>query len=344
MGWLDDAFSSAKNAVGGAFGANSAATKAAQGSQVTVPTAEQAAAMDKAPAEPWGGQQAYSMPGLQPGETQGQIQGIDLSQYGPMEQYYRDNQSSWTTPGQGETGAYGTVQSHANGNIPQGTNNSQEWFNQYKNNMPGIASDPGFGAYYDNAKTRAAESIDQAAAARGNYGSSAAIDQNARAFSDLEADRAKNEANYNLARLGEQRNWQSLGGQMAGAADANTLANSRDQQGWESFLSSLGLQADQLGLQRTNAGADAAGAAQSAERNRGSDYFNNELAIGDRMSGLIERSGNRALDNDMALLDQVLSGNISVQEATVNMDAEAKAQFMNDLNSAGQIYGTAKNL
>ena len=43
-------------------------------------------------------------------------------------------------------------------------------------------------------------------------------------------------------------------------------------------------------------------------------------------------------------LQAVLEGNMSVEAATVNMDAAAKASFMKDLESAGYIGGTEKNL
>ncbi len=285
----------------------------------------------------------YSVPGLGAGQSQTQFQGGDFTQYGPAEQQWQQTQGFYNTPGKGETSAYGTQDKYAASGTPGLTNSSQSWLDQYKGAMPNISSEPGLDGYYDVAKQRAAESIDQAAAARGNYGSSSAIDQNARAFSDLEAQKAKDEANYNLARLGEQRAWQSAGGQMAGQADANARGNSQMEQQWAQFLSGLGLDADRLGLQRQNAGMDAASVAGGAERNRFQDYFNNQLALGDRLSGVTERGLYPALDNDMALVEKVLSGDVSVDQATVNMDANAKAQFMTDLSNAASIAGTAKN-
>ncbi len=285
----------------------------------------------------------YSVPGLEAGQSQSQFQGGDFTQYGPAEQQWQNSQGFYNTPGKGETSAYGTQSQYAQSGTPGLSNNSQSWFDQYKGQMPNISSEPGLDGYYDVAKQRAAESIDQAAAARGSYGSSSAIDQNARAFADLEGQKAKDEANYNLARLGEQRAWQSAGGQLAGQADANARGNSQMEQQWQQFLSGLGLDADRLGLSRQNAGMDAANAAGGAERNRFQDYFNNQLALGDRLSGVTERGLYPALDNDAAMVEKVLSGEVSIDQATVNMDANAKAQFMTDLSNAASIGSTVKN-
>lgn len=284
-----------------------------------------------------------SGPGLQPGQNQGQLQGFDQSQYGPGEQYYRDNAVVWQSPSSGEQNAQSIIGKYAGG-TPQLTNNTQNWFNQFQGSMPNIAADPGLGAYYENAKNRASESIDQAAAARGNYGSSAAIDQNARAFTDLEADRAKNEAQYNLQRLGEQRAWQGLGGQFAGAADSQSLNASQNEQGWQNFLANLGLNSSQFGLQRTNAGMDAATGAQNLNRNRVQDAFGNQLAMGDRMAGIMADAYYPGLDNDAALLQSAVGGNLAGSNAALGQDYRSQDQFWNTLQNGAAAYGNFDSL
>ncbi len=232
--------------------------------------------------------------------------------------YWINNEGVYNSPSFGEVNTQGIVGTYSDpNNRPQVANNSQDWFGQYQGAMPNIAMDPGLAPYFDNAKTRAAESIDQAAAARGNYGSSSAIDQNARAFTDLEGQRALKEADYNLQRLGEQRAWHSLGGQLAGSADASSAAQSQDEQRWAQLLSSLGIDASRLGLDRTNSGQDAAASAQNAERGRGQDYFSNELLQGDRLAEIMKLTYLSGLDNDADLYGMANSGGVAGANAGV---------------------------
>lgn len=283
-------------------------------------------------------------PGVQSGQLQGQFQGVDFTQVGPAESYLKNNSSVWQSPSYGEVNNIGLASHYSDpNNRPQVTNNSQQWFDQYQGQMPSISSEPGFGAYYDNAKTRAAESIDQAAGARGNYGSSAAIDQNARAFSDLEGQRALNEADYNLKRLGEQRAWQGLGGNLAGQADQNSLATSQNEQSWANLLSKLGLDASQLGLQRTNSGMDAANAAQAAERARGQDYFSNQMAMGDRFAELMKSILQPALDNDASLAESQISGGVAQGNNAAATDRQNQQDLMSGAQSAAEVYDALHN-
>jgi len=241
---------------------------------------------------------------------------------GPSGNYYTQNSNVWQTPSYGETNAQGLVSNYSNPqNRPQTTQNTQNFYNQYMQNLPTVNSDPGFGAYYDHAKDRAAESINQTMAARGAYGSSAANDQISRAYSDLEADRAKNEANYNLQRLGEERQWQNLGGSLAGAADNNALAGSRDEQGWASLLGNLGLDASRLGLSRTNAGQDAANAASGEKSRVGQEAFGNQMALGDRLSENTLRTTMQALGMDSEMIDKILSGQVAAGNTAANNEA-----------------------
>jgi len=253
-----------------------------------------------------------SSQGLQQGQSVPGLSWTNWSGGGQSGNYFNQNQDVWSNPSYGEVNAQGIVGHYSDpNNRPQTTQNTQGFYNQYMANMPTVNSDPGFGAYYDHAKDRAAESINQTMAARGAYGSSAANDQISRAYSDLEADRAKNEADYNLKRLGEERAWQNLGGSLAGQADQNSLAQSNDQRSWENMLGQLGLNASQLGLSRTNAGQDAANAASSERSRVGQEAFGNQLALGDRLSENTLRTTMQALGIDSELIDKILSGQIA---------------------------------
>lgn len=260
-----------------------------------------------------------SDPGVQSGQTQTQFEGLDFTKRGPVEQQWIDQGSYYSTPQFGETNTQQLVQ---NAQQPAQSNNSQQWFDQVSGRMPTIATDPGFGTYFDNAKNRAAESINRSTAATGTYGSSSANDQTSRAFTDLEGQRALEEADYNLARLGEQRAWEGLGGSLAGQADQQTLANSQDDQNWMGLLSKLGIDASRLGLDRTNAGFDAANVAGNAERVRGRDYMSDQMGSGDRFADLIKSILGPGLDNDADLLGIVNSGGVAEANARVGQEQQ----------------------
>lgn len=246
--------------------------------------------------------------GVQPGKSQPQFEGLDFTQRGPAEQQWIEQGDFYNTPMFGETNNQKLIE---NAQKPTQTNNSQQWFDSVSSRMPTIASDPGFGSYFENAKNRTAESINRATAATGTYGSSSANDQTSRAFTDLDGQRALKEADYNLARLGEQRAWEGLGGSLAGQADEQSLANSNDDQNWMGLLSKLGIDGARLGLDRTNAGFDAANVAGNAERTRGRDFIGDEMGSGDRFAELIKSILGTGLDNDGDLFGIVNSGGVA---------------------------------
>ena len=281
--------------------------------------------------------------GLQQGTAQSQLSSMNRSGPGTAETYYGDNKGVWQSPSFGEVNNQWLTGNYSDpNNRPKTTDNSGNWYGQYSQNMPSVSAEPGFGAYFDNAKNRAAESINQSMAARGAYGSSAANDQTARAFTDLEGQRALKEADYNLARLGEQRAWQGLGGQLAGQADTNSLNVSRNEQDWANLLSKLGLDASQMGLQRTNAGMDAAQAAQSAQAQRGNDYFNQQLATGDRLADLYSKVMLPALDNDAQMMTDASSGGIAEGNQAANNERTNAQDTMGYLNSAASVYNSLR--
>lgn len=278
-------------------------------------------------------------PGIQPGQKQSHMSSLNMSGPGAGESYYAANSGAWQTPSFGEVNNQGLVGQYSDPNArPTATQNTNNWFSQYQGAMPSISAEPGFGAYFDNAKNRAAESINQAMAARGAYGSSAANDQTARAFTDLEGQRALKEADYNLQRLGEQRAWQGLGGQLAGQADTNSLNAANNERQWAQMLSQLGLDASQLGLQRTNAGMDAAMATQGAQRSRGNDYFNQQMAMGDRMADLYKTTILPGLDNDAAMMENASSGGVAQgNQAAANERTNAN-DAIGYANTAASLY------
>jgi hypothetical protein len=278
-------------------------------------------------------------PGVTSGVSQGQFEGLDFTKHGPAESYYQNNSSVYQQPSFGEVNNQGLVGQYSDPNSrPAVTNNSQTWFDQYSGSMPNLSANPGLAPYFENAKARAQESINQATAARGSYGSSSANDQIARAFTDLEGQRALKEADYALQRAGEDRAWQSLGGQLAGSADAGSRAISQDEQNWVGLLSNLGMDASKMGLDRTNAGMDAALGAQGAERSRGQDYFNNTTAAGDRFSDQMLRIMLQALGIDADLFGAGNSGSVAEGNAALANEQANAATTADALKTGYTIY------
>lgn len=302
---------------------------------------EKPAPKDKGPSwanGTWSGPYS-SGPGIQPGQAQPQMEGLDFTKQGAGESNYAANAGVYNSPSFGEVNTQGVVGAYSDpNNRPQVTNESANWLSQFRGVMPNLPSDPGLAPYFENAKNRAAESIDQAAASRGNYGSSAAIDQNARAFTDLEGQRALKEADYALQRSADQRAWQGLGGQLASSADSSSRAVSDNEKQWAQLLSSLGIDASRLGLDRTNSGQDAANSAQGLQRQRGQDYFSNQLLMGDRMSDLMKSVYLPALDNDLAMMEAANSGGIAEGNAALANENANAATAKDALGTAWSVY------
>lgn len=288
-------------------------------------------------------QPGNAQPGLQPGKAQPQLASLNNSGPSATEQNWTDNKQVWNSPTGGETNTWGLVDQFTDpNNRVKTTQNSQDWLGHFQGAMPNIAAEPGFGAYFDNAKRRAQESINQTMAARGAYGSSAANDQTSRAFADLEGQRALKEADYNLQRLGEQRAWEGLGGSLSGQADNNSLQRSQQEQSWVDMLSKMGVDASRLGLDRTNAGQDAAASAEAAHRARGQDYFNNQLAQGDRIADLIKSILSPAIDNDAELALQASSGGVAQGNQAANNERTNTADTLGYVKDAAAAYGALK--
>lgn len=280
-----------------------------------------------------------SSAGLQPGQKEPGLDWLNWTK-GPVSGgYYNQNRSVWESPSFGEVNAQGIVNQFSDpNNRPQTTQNSQDFYNQYMPNMPTIASDPGYGTFFQHAKDRTAESINQTLAARGAYGSSAANDQISRAYSDLDAQQAEKEADYNLRRLGEQRAWQGLGGQLANTADNNSLNQSQDQRNWEQLLGQLGLSGSQLGLSRTNAGMDAANAASSEQSRVQQQNFDQEQSQGDRISNNTLKVLMQMLGMDSEFFDKLQSGNIAAGNAAASNERTNAQDTMSLLNTGLQGY------
>lgn len=128
---------------------------------------------------------------------------------------------------------------------------------QYWNSLQGGANLPSadLNPYYNRAQEKGSAQIDKAAAARGMFGSTAALDQQRQLSADLGAQQAKDEAQYGLQRAGLSD--QIMGG-AAGRADTAGL-------GQFGALQNAAQGADQGLMARLGLGANIAGAGDSGD-------------------------------------------------------------------------------
>lgn len=255
--------------------------------------------------------------------------GGDLTQRGIGENFFGANAHAYGSPSMSEFYSANALNRYSGG-TPQGSTNQAENYGRFAASRPDIAAEPGLGAYYDRAVQRASTDINNQLAARGMYGSSGGVGRLQDAITDLRADQAKNEADYNLRRLGEQRGWEGLQGSLAGAADANSLANSGNELSWLQGLGGLGNQADQFGLQRLGQGQNAANWTQGAEQGRFQNLLNNELGMGDRMSGLMGNAYGDILGNDYQMLQDSMGMGMGLASEALNQDYRTQEKIKDD--------------
>lgn len=114
----------------------------------------------------------------------------------------------------------------------KGQNNALDAYKRTRSAMPGSLT-PQFDSYYDRMSQKAMSNVNSQSAARGVYGSNAALNNSIGAGLDVEAQRAK-------------------------AATDFSLADSANQLNWHNSLSSQGRAADLSGTDAFNANRDAA--------------------------------------------------------------------------------------
>lgn len=224
----------------------------------------------------------------------GALQGLDFTQPGALEAYQKQTAGYFQQPTLSEMFAKDQL---ARGAGPGVSNRADQAFQTFSGSTP-ANMDP----YYENERRKATEAINKTMAARGAYGSSAANDMIGEAYTNLAADAAKANAQYGLQRAG-------LLGSLAQGADQSSLAGSTDRRNWMGALGSLAGGADAAGLSRVIGGANVASAAQGAQRTRGQDAFNNQLQMGDRMSGIMGEGYNGLFGMDADLFKTAIGLN-----------------------------------
>jgi len=218
-----------------------------------------------------------------------------------------------------------------------GSNPLNQTLDDYRANRPDLATDPNLGAFYNRATERGLENVNAQAAARGAYGSSAALNQGTDLISNLEADRASKEAQYGLdraeaMRLGAQtegnmagmltdaqRLWATLGGETTGAAAEEELARNV-----AAGTMAGGLDAAtraRLGL-LTEAGLGG----QQAREGRIGGMFGNLMGIPNATFGPSLGFQEEGLSSDQALFDLIQNLDLGIPSQKLSEDLRRGAQ------------------
>lgn len=265
--------------------------------------------------------QPYSPgPGVQPGTAT--LQGVDMTQPGAGETFQANNAQGWNTPGAAETFANQTAQQYSPGNTPQVSNNAQGAYSQFQAQAPADI-DP----YYAYQRQQLNNTMNTQLASRGAYGSSVGLGTLATGQASLGAQEANANAQYGLQRA-------ATAGNLARGADTSSLASSNNDLGWLQGLGGIAGQGESGMLSRLNSGESAALQAQGAQRNRGQDFFNNELSMGNTFSGMMGDTYGQMFSGDTGLLEDALGGR-AAGAAEAYGQSSSQTNGLNDLYDAG---------
>lgn len=279
---------------------------------------------------------------------------------GAAEKFQADNASKWSAPSagsqwweqnQGKFSGGGPADQYWNGiqgkagQTPTTANNAQGAYNQFQGSTPADTS-----SYYNNAVKNATEDVNAAAAGGGTLGSTGAADQARRASTDLRGQQAQADAQYGLSRAG-------LAGSLASGADVSSGRDVQNQLGWMTGLGGLANQTQNSALQRLlgagglaqgfdadrlnglNSGMGAAVAAENALRNRGQDFFNNNLAMGQAEANPFQQAYLAMLQNDQNLQDNAINMQTGGAREGLNQSVTGRASTEQGLGNLMNMAG-----
>ncbi len=281
---------------------------------------------------------AAELPSIPP-TTSAPINGVGLSDPGMAEQFFQQTAGRYMAPST-TSGLYGSAMGkYGVGGTPT-VNNQQGFFDQFKKDIPSVMQTPGLDPYYSNAIRKGEEDINKSMAARGLYGSSAANDMNQELVTNMRADQARNEANYNLQKLGEERNWQGLGGSLAAGADAESLGQSANARNWLGQFGNLAQGADTTNTNMLSSGQAAANASQNAAINRFNTAFGANMGLDQAQAQQMADAYNNMFMSDQGLFNNWLQLGLGPSAQNLNMTQYlTNAQNQNTGNLLNSVAG-----
>lgn len=287
----------------------------------------QAAAPPAAPAAP----DPYSLQGEGAGELEAQRQREALQAPSSFETL---------APGQGQEFLYDNLRGSAG--MMGGANPTAQAYQDFQANRPDLMQDANLGSYYDNAQRQMLEGINQNAAARGAYGSSAALAEGNEGIMNLRAQQANREADYQLQRAAEQRAWEQAGGQLAagqsGAQNmwAQTLGN--QALGADRQRGELAAAQNQAAMNRMGQGMQGARDEQALREGRIGNMLNERFRREALYLPQVNTFQQGTFGGDEALFAAGEGGDVAEATAGAAIDERNKTQLTSELGAAANIY------
>lgn len=240
--------------------------------------------------------------------------GMDQTNPGVAEQFWNQNQNLWMQPPGGQQGAFG------------GRGAGQQFWNQIQGgyNQASQSLQPQFDAAFDRAKEQAVGTANQQAAARGAYGSSAALNNVGNVAANVEAQRAGAASDFALQNAANQRAATGLYGNLAFGAGREAQQGINDD------------------LARTNAGFAAALATQNARRGRTQDAFGNQLGYLNTVLPWAQGQYENAFNADQGAFDASQGAGLAGTQFGVQQADNRYNRNMSAVNSLIQVPGAYK--
>lgn len=293
------------------------------------------------PLQPWDrnwGEQ-YFRPPQQPQQPAYDWSWMDISSPGAAEQRYE--QTDWGAPNAASEYWEGLSGAFASG--PSKTDFLGEYASAFQPNQLSYSEQmvdrgAGLDPYYDRAGKEGAEKLASRFAAMGLTGSSGTGDAMSDLYSDLYADKAFREADFDLraagqgdasrfARSGEARAW-------GGERDAANRANEDLELNYLLGGGRLAGQAAGEGRADRESGMRAAISAQAAREGRIGDYADRTFRQGESDRNFYASRMDSLFDADKGNLDAELEALLGPQAASYNLSRQQKSDFM-ELVSTG---------
>lgn len=185
---------------------------------------------------------------------------------------------------------------------------------QYWNSLKGASNIPkDMSAYYDRAREKGAAAVDRSAAARGQFNSSHAMDQQRELNADISARQAQDEAKYGLESADLNNRIRSGASQAADRSAAERFgqrvdsARASDSSGMGRYNAgyTAALGGGNLDLDRYRAGLTGAQQTDSAGDTRYGSQLRGATSADDALTGRISTLGQGAVAADRSRLDRV---------------------------------------
>ena len=238
------------------------------------------------------------------------------------------------------------------------TSNTQDVFDWFAQTSPADMS-----GYYDRGEANATADINRQFAARGMYGSSAATDALANAYADMEAQQARDEAQYGLDRA-------SLGGTLAGAADTASLGSvmglgelaknagegSLDkykvagelglgyeglEQGSEQGAANIYATQDKGDLAKESTAQDITFQLGSENLEREKERFDQQVTLAAQTAGLSANAFQNMNEEETAIMEMIMAGDIPGATQAINSSQQISENFRADAGVLIAGVGTA---